>query len=101
MAVVGKITGDGVDFTAKQKDGVTLHNFPEVAKTELASVGSVINDAAVSGKRLGAHIMGVTRNGSGVVTSAILFVASGSAPASPWALVANIVGNGGTTVTPA
>lgn len=101
MAVVGNITGDSVSFTAKQKDGVTLHNFPEVVNTELAAVGSVINDAAVSGKRLGAHIMGVTRNGSGVVTAAILFVASGNEPASPWAFVADIVGTGGATVTPA
>lgn len=101
MAAVGNITGDQLSFTAKQKEGVTLHNFPEVSIAHLSSVLQNINDASISGKRLGAQVMGVTRNSSGVATAAVLYVAAGSAATDKWIPVKDIIGTGGAVITPA
>lgn len=99
MAAVGSITGDGETFEAKQKEGVTLHNFPKVLAASLADEGALINDYAQSGKRLGAQVMSV--DVLDTPTTASIYVASGSAPTDKWVLVKQVIGTGAADVTPA
>lgn len=101
MAAVGNVTGDIASYTAVEKEGVTLHNFPEVDAANLAKKAAIINDYAQSGKRLGAQVMGVTKNSSGVVTKAAIYVAAGSDDVSKWIVLKDIVGTGAADVTPA
>lgn len=93
------ITGDQVNFTAKEKRGVTLHNFPQVLATDLADKTATINVAALSGKRLGAHVMVV--DSLSAVTTAAIYVASGSSEVSVWVMQTIILGTGQVNVTPA
>lgn len=94
------ITGDQVNFTAVEKRGVTLHNFPQVLAADLAIAANVVNDASQSGKRLGAQIMVV--DAYDTPTTAAIYVASDSASVSPWAPIGTILGAAQTTaVTPA
>lgn len=93
------ITGDQVNFTAVVKRGVTLHNFPQVLDTELAAVANIVNDAAQSGKRLGAQIMVV--DDYDAPTKAAIYVASDSDTVSPWVVVKIVLGTGQVDVTPA
>lgn len=94
------ITGDQTNFTAVTKRGVTLHNFPQVLAADLAVVGNIVNDAAQSGKRLGAQIMVVDNYDT--PTTAAIYVASDSGSVSPWIPIGTILGVAQTTaVTPA
>lgn len=91
MAVVGNITGDGVNFTAVEKEGVTLHNMPVVAEAHLADKDHIVNDSNQSGKRLGSLIT-IVKSGAPV-----LLQAAGDAPTSKWIAVTK----GGADITPA
>ncbi|ARB11263.1 acetyl-CoA acetyltransferase [Marinomonas phage CB5A] len=94
------LTGDIYTLQAKKKYGVTLQNFPTVPAAELADVDSIVNASAQSGKRLGGQLMAVTYTGEDVTTAA-LYVASGSAPTDPWIMATQVVGTGSADVTPA
>lgn len=96
---IGKVTGDVADYEAKNKEGVTLHNYPTVLAASLADAGAVINDFAQSGKRLGAQVMAV--NSLTAPTSATIYVAAGQDPDSDWVLVKQVLGTGAANVTPA
>lgn len=93
------ITGDQVNFTAVAKRGVTLHNFPQVLAADLADAANIVNDAAQSGKRLGAQIMVV--DDYDTVAAAAIYVATDSGSVSPWVVVKIVLGTGQVDVTPA
>lgn len=94
------VTGDIKDLVSKQKEGVTLHNMPNVALANLADATAVVNDKAQSGKRLGALIVGVDTTPTTGYTA--LFAASGPEPTDTWVMVAKLGGDAaGADVTPA
>lgn len=99
MTAVGNLTGDVATFTAVQKEGVTLHNFPTVLATNIADISAVVNDASQSGKRLGGQLMAVDSLTS--PTAATIYVSAGDKPDSPWVVVKQVIGTGSTDVTPA
>ncbi|WWT42361.1 hypothetical protein [Vibrio phage Va-ZX-1] len=90
MAVVGSITGDAKNFTAVEKEGVTLHNMPVVAESHLTDKDHIVNNATQSGKRVGSLIT-IVKNGAPV-----LLQAAGSAPTDKWIAVTK----GATDITP-
>ncbi len=94
-----KVTGDITNFTAKQKFGVTLHNFPQVTETDLADAEAIINVSSQSGKRLGAQVCVV--DSLTAPTEATIYAAAGNEPTSVWVVVAQLLGTGAATVTPA
>lgn len=95
------LTGDIKDRTEVKKEGVTLHNFPQALNTHLSAKGNIVNDASQSGKRLGAQVMGVTKDANGAVTAATLFVAAGEASDAKWIAIKAIVGSSASDITPA
>lgn len=93
------ITGDYANYTAKKKEGVTLHNYPMVLAANIADAAAVVNDFAQSGKRLGGQLMAV--DSLTAPTAASIYVAAGSDPTDPWILVKQVIGTGAADVTPA
>lgn len=93
------ITGDQVNFTAVQKFGVTMHNFPQVLDTQLADKAGIINAFAQSGKRLGGQVMVVDSLTD--PKKAAVYIASGSSDVSPWVVSTIVLGSGQVSVTPA
>ncbi len=77
------LTGDIKNRTGVKKEGVTLHNMPVVTEAALLKKGHVINQSAVSGKRLGSVVT--------IVKSAkpVLYQAAGSETDSLWIAVTN------------
>ena len=77
------LTGDIKDRVEVKKEGVTLQSMPVVTAAALASLTHVINQASVSGKRVGAVVT--------IVTGGVphMYQASGSQPASTWVAVAD------------
>ncbi|QZI86097.1 hypothetical protein PODOV006v2_p0003 [Vibrio phage 15E36.1] len=84
------LTGDIKDRVEVKKEGVTLHNMPVVAEASLASLTHVINNSAVSGKRVGSVVT--------IVKAGLpqMFQASGSEANAVWVGVTN----GATNITP-
>ena len=91
--------GDIANYEAKQKYGVTMHNFPRVLAADIADKGATINDSSFTGKILGGQVMVV--DNLQTITEAAIYVASGDADVSVWVVVQIVLGSGQVDVTPA
>lgn len=85
------LTGDIKDRIEVQKKGVTFHNFPQVLASALVLETDNVNSAKVSGKRLGAQVLGTTLT-DGVVTGATIYAAAGKDVNDPWVPVKTLLG---------
>lgn len=97
-----KLTGDISNFKAVQKEGVVLHRMPHVEVSLLGDIDHNVNDFKVSGKRLGAHVVGVVYDVDGVtVLQAAQFIAAGNERDSHWIVDVALAGTPLTNIVPA
>lgn len=101
MAATGSVIGDVANYTAVQKEGVTLHNIPHVKWVHLRDKDAPINIANISGKRMGAQLIGIEYGANGTdIAAAALYVAVGDQPTDEWKVACTLIGSPA-TATPA